>query len=86
MKSICDECNKEFDIDKFEEQIIKKDIREIHFKCPHCGKKYTCFYTDREIRKLQALQRKTKDIQEFNKLKEKVTNKMNKLKENMKNN
>lgn len=84
MKVKCDECRKEFDIDKFEEETIKEDIREIYFKCPHCNKKYNCFYTNRSIRRLQALQRKTKDNKEFERLKADVTNRMNTLKEKMK--
>jgi len=87
MRVICTKgCNKEFEDPVFKEDKLNGDIREVYFKCPHCNWKYTCFYTDREIRKLQALQRKTKDKKEFNKLKEKVTNRMNKLKEYMKNN
>ncbi|WP_061331274.1 hypothetical protein, partial [Clostridium botulinum] len=27
---------------------------ETYFKCPKCGKKYVCFYTDKAIRQLQA--------------------------------
>ena len=85
MKGICNlGCNKIFENPIFKEAKVKDDIREVYLKCPHCGRKYVCFYTDREIRKLQALQRKTKDQREFNKLKDKVTIKMNKLKENMK--
>lgn len=85
MKVICTKgCNKQFEKPIFKEKKLKEDIREIYFKCPHCGVKYTCFYTDREIRKLQALQRKTKDSSQFNKLKEEVTRRMNNLKENIK--
>lgn len=87
LKVICTNgCNKEFEDPKFEEDKVKMDIREVYFKCPHCGKKYNCFYTDIGIRRLQALQRETKDTKEFEKLKEKVTNKMNRLKEYMNNN
>ena len=84
MKVICTKgCNKVFENPEFKEEKLEYDVREIYFRCPHCGKKYTCFYTDREIRKLQALQRKTGDINEFNNLKEKVTERMNKLKDRM---
>lgn len=86
MEVVCTQgCNQIFEDPVFKEEKVKDDIREVYFKCPHCGKKYTCFYTDREIRKLQALQRKTKDLVEFDRLKDKVTNRMNKLKEEMKN-
>lgn len=86
MKGICNlGCNQVFEDPIFKEEKVKEDINEVYFKCPKCGRKYTCFYTDREIRKLQALQRKTRDINEFNKLKEKVTERMNRLKDRMKN-
>lgn len=87
MKVICNEgCNKEFYNPEFKEKTIKNDIREVYFKCPYCERKYICFYTNREIRKLQALQRETRDIKKFEMLKNEVTNKMNSLKEYISNN
>jgi len=86
MKGICSTCNRIFTDTqiKFQEAKVKKDIIEVYYKCPHCKKKYTCFYTDKEIRRLQAKQRATKDVNEFNKLKEEVTKRMNELKRRMK--
>lgn len=47
-------CEKNFELAKFKEKKLKDDVVETYFKCPHCGKKYNCFYTDKEIRQLQA--------------------------------
>ena len=85
MKVICTKgCNKQFETPVFKESKLEKDLVEVYFKCPHCNAKYTCFYTDREIRKLQATMRKTKDVKEFDRLKAEVTRRMNELKEIMK--
>ena len=51
----CNEgCKRNFELAKFKEKKLKDDVVETYFKCPHCHKIYTCFYTDKEIRQLQA--------------------------------
>lgn len=46
MKGICNlGCNQIFEDPIFKEAKVKDDIREVYFKCPHCGRKYICFYT-----------------------------------------
>ena len=37
---------------------MPKGIRKTFFTCPHCSKEYIAFYTDREIRDLQAKMRR----------------------------
>ncbi|MBY6758653.1 hypothetical protein HYH82_15275 [Clostridium botulinum] len=55
MLTTCNEgCGKTFNLDKLKEKKLKNGVIETYFKCPHCHKKYNCFYTDKEIRKLQA--------------------------------
>jgi uncharacterized protein YlaI len=55
MLATCNEgCEKTFNLDELKEKKLKNGVIETYFKCPHCHKKYNCFYTDKEIRKLQA--------------------------------
>ncbi|ABS42177.1 hypothetical protein [Clostridium botulinum] len=55
METYCDKgCKKKFEIKEFKERKLKDGVIETYFKCPKCGKKYICFYTDKEIRLLQA--------------------------------
>ncbi|KIN79935.1 hypothetical protein [Clostridium botulinum] len=51
----CNEgCKRNFELAKFKEKKLKNSVVETYFKCPHCHKRYTCLYTDKEIRRLQA--------------------------------
>lgn len=55
MLAICNEgCNKEFELDNFEEERHSQGIIEVYFRCPHCKKKYTSYFTDRNIRTKQS--------------------------------
>ncbi|EQC1536939.1 hypothetical protein [Clostridium botulinum] len=55
METYCDKgCRKKFEIKEIKERKLKDGIIETYFKCPKCGKKYVCFYTDKAIRQLQA--------------------------------
>lgn len=47
-------CKRNFELAKFKEKKLKDGVVETYFKCPHCHKRYTCFYTNKEIRQLQA--------------------------------
>lgn len=50
-----DGCKENFDLDKFELEKLDNDIEKTYFKCPHCGKEYISFYTDRHIRRKQGI-------------------------------
>lgn len=82
IKALCDKgCKREFNITKFDEKEIKPGIIETYFRCPHCYQKYTCFYTNFEIRAIQKKMRDRKlKLHEFEKMKELVTIMMNNLK------
>lgn len=87
MLAICNEgCNKQFEVKEFKERKLKGGVREIYFKCTHCNKKYICFYTDREIRKLQTdLRNKRSNTkrEEIEQLQQRIKEKMDKLKVEM---
>ncbi|SDD27501.1 hypothetical protein SAMN02799630_02786 [Paenibacillus sp. UNCCL117] len=55
MLTICNEgCSKQFYISDMPTEILPGGVEKTHFKCPHCQHEYVSFYTDVEIRKLQA--------------------------------
>lgn len=55
MKTHCDAgCKKAFEIDEFLTAKLDGDIEKLYFNCPHCEHEYVAFYSDEEIRKLQA--------------------------------
>ncbi|AUN10423.1 hypothetical protein RSJ21_09350 [Clostridium botulinum] len=55
METYCDKgCKKKFEIKELKERKLRDGVIETYFKCPKCGRKYNCFYTDKEIRQLQA--------------------------------
>lgn len=87
MLAVCNEgCNKQFELTELKELKHDNDIIETYFKCPKCGKEYICFYTDKDIRKLQAeLSNKwgKSSRKEIEELQVKVKNKMNTLKSKM---
>lgn len=41
----------------------EKRIERYYFKCPHCGVKYVCFYSDDIIRAWQKDLENTKEVQ-----------------------
>ncbi|MFU1798186.1 hypothetical protein ACM1RC_30320 [Paenibacillus azoreducens] len=47
-------CNKLFDVDEFQSKRIGDGVEKVYFVCPHCQHEYVAFYTDVEIRDLQA--------------------------------
>lgn len=60
MLAICNEgCEKEFQIDKFETKHMDNEVEKTYFECPYCKREYVAFYTDPEIRELQAKIRNT---------------------------
>lgn len=55
----CDKCKKLFIPTLKTKKSDKGDrVHKIWFKCPYCKNKYTAYYTDKNIRKLQFEQRK----------------------------
>lgn len=87
METYCDKgCKKKFEIKEFKERKLKDGVMETYFKCPHCHKKYNCFYTDKEIRRLQAQLRNKwgkATREEIEDLQAKVKVKMDNLKSKM---
>lgn len=55
MKTHCDAgCQHSFEFGDFSIDQLGGGVEKVYFTCPHCGKEYVAFYTDDEIRKLQA--------------------------------
>lgn len=56
IQTVCDAgCNKAFTItDMPTVRLDHTEIEQTYFICTHCGHVYTAYYTDTEIRKLQA--------------------------------
>lgn len=55
MQTHCDAgCQQAFAVEQFETKRIHDGIDKVFFTCPHCGHEYVAFYTDPEIRDLQA--------------------------------
>lgn len=52
MKSICDECGLETNVE-FIEADRPRGIKETYFRCDMCGTHYTCFVTDAKVRRMQ---------------------------------
>ncbi len=74
-----DGCKKEFDLDRFEVEKLGNGIEKTYFKCPHCGKEYIAFYTDKDIRMKQFRIRKLTSLKKINKLKKEIGNDMDNL-------
>jgi len=55
MKGFCDAgCHKPFETEGLQTVRVGNGVDKVFFACPHCGHEYVCFYTDPEIRELQA--------------------------------
>lgn len=53
--ALCNEgCQQQFSLDGFEIEHMHDGIEKTYFECPHCKHRYVAYYTDPEIRKLQA--------------------------------
>jgi len=48
----CDKCNKDFKM-KIKTRKYLRGVTEVYFKCPHCGERYTGYYTNDKIKKMQ---------------------------------
>ncbi|AZS16465.1 hypothetical protein [Paenibacillus lutimineralis] len=55
MKAFCDaSCQQSFELEDFQTVRIGDGVDKVYFVCPHCKQEYVAFYTNPEIRKLQA--------------------------------
>ncbi|OME45310.1 hypothetical protein BSK59_32940 [Paenibacillus odorifer] len=55
MPAICNEgCNNQFEVNGFQTARLPGAIEKTYFICPHCKREYVAFYTDLEVRELQA--------------------------------
>lgn len=52
MKAKCDRCGGETDI-RFIEANRPRGLKETYFRCNECNAHYTCFVTDKKVRRLQ---------------------------------
>lgn len=48
----CDKCKHEFNV-KVRTRYIDKDVEEVFFNCPNCHERYTAYYINDKIRKMQ---------------------------------
>lgn len=88
MLAVCDEgCKKQFEVTKFKEKTHKNNVIETYFRCPHCNKKYVCFFTDDRIRKKQSevrrLSNNPANNQRIEQLQAELKEDMNRLKKKM---
>lgn len=72
-------CGEEFGIKGFEVEKLGNGTEKTYFKCPHCGKEYIAFYTDKGIRMKQFKIRKLTSAKKINKLKKEIGNDMDNL-------
>lgn len=49
----CNKCLEEFTVNPKEKK-YSRGIREVYFICPHCNERYTSFYTNAKVRRLQG--------------------------------
>lgn len=73
-------CGKEFRIRRFTLDKLGDGIEKTYFNCPHCGKEYLCFYTDKNIRDKQKKIRKMTNPLFIKKMKKDIAADMAELK------
>ena len=82
---LCDVCKGkiELDQDSIKIEIVqhKGHVERYYFVCPHCNKKYVCFYSDNQTKIWQSVKAVTKDEFLKKRLGLKIQDRMNKLKE-----
>ncbi|WP_339273647.1 hypothetical protein MKY59_21080 [Paenibacillus sp. FSL W8-0426] len=54
-------CQQQFTVTGFEIEQMHDGIEKTYFDCPHCKHRYVAYYTDPEIRRLQANIRNLQD-------------------------
>lgn len=52
MEVHCDKCKKDFKV-KVRTKWLDKDVEEVFFNCPNCHERYTAYYINDKIRKMQ---------------------------------
>lgn len=52
MEAICDQCGEETAI-RFIEANRPRGLKETYFRCNECNAHYTCFVTDKKVRRMQ---------------------------------
>lgn len=81
----CDECKSIVDgkeiKPKYEKVHSENNAIRYYFTCPCCNKKYICFYTDDKIEALLKEKAKINDIEQQEKLQQKIVKRMEELKE-----
>lgn len=74
-----DGCKNNFDLQGLEVAKLDNDIEKTYFICPHCGKEYISFYTDKYIRKKQKLIRGLKSKSAIEEMKKEIAKDMKRL-------
>ena len=89
--ALCNECGKITDV-VYQEQKYHNDIRETYFKCEHCYYHYTCFVTDKKVRKMHKEITRLRTLRgknplargiQITKLQEQINERMSRLKYNL---
>lgn len=77
----CNECKYEFE-PKVRIKYIDKDIEEIFFNCPNCNERYTAYYRNDKVKKLQKeLNKIPYNKYRRNIIKKQIEKEMNRLEE-----
>lgn len=85
MIALCDKCNRVTDIN-YQVKKHPNDIQETYFKCDQCHYHFTCFVTDKKVRKMQGKRDTLKGVHNAEKridIQEDINNRMNQLKHNL---
>lgn len=85
MIALCAQCNRVTDI-QYKVKKHPNDIQETYFKCDQCQYHFTCFVTDKKVRKMQAKRDSLKGTHHAEKridIQEDINNRMNQLKHNL---
>ena len=83
--ALCNECGKITDVE-YKEQKHPNEIWETYFKCEHCYYHYTCFVTDKWVRKKHKVATQLRAIKQVSKLEEiqnQINERMSRLKYNL---
>ena len=83
--ALCNHCGKITDV-VYQEQKHPNDIRETYFKCDQCYYHYTCFVTDKKVRKMHkkaAQLRASRQASKLEELQKQINERMSRLKYNL---
>ena len=76
----CNKCNHEFNI-TVRTKCVKDDVKEVFFNCPNCHERYTAYYLNNKIKKMQKQLRGLKTSTLKNNYMQQIAKEMNRLKE-----